>query len=137
MDVSGISLNRSTFEERCKNIDFLRKLYLFYMIEMLVVFGWTVWVLSCETLGNWVVNVWWLALVTGILAIILLLVCTFLPFARNSPINIVLYALFTIFFAYTLAYLAAINWEDAESGVVFYWICLFTVLSIAFFLQAW
>ena len=137
MDVSGLSLNNSTYEERTKNVNYLRYLYFFYVIELLVALGWSVWVRESKALGDWVVKWWGFALVAAILCVLLLLVATFVVQVRASPVNIVIYGLFTIFFAYTWGYLCA--WDQRTEGwdFLFFWLCLFTAIAIAFFLHAW
>lgn len=137
MDVSGLSLNRSTFEERHKNIGFLRQLYFFFVIELLISLGWSVWTRESKTLGDWVVRWWGIALVTAILCVILIIVATFLAPARLAPLNFVIYGLFTICFAYTWGYLCA--WDNRTEGwdFLFFWLCLFSAIAIGFFLHSW
>lgn len=138
MDVSGISygLNRSTFEERQKNLNFLRGLYFLVLIEMVVALLWSIWVRESDTLGDGVYRYWGIALATGIITVILLLVATFVSAVRNSPINYVVYALFTIFAAYTWGYFCA--WDQRTEGYdfAFYWLCLLTAVAVVLFLQA-
>jgi hypothetical protein len=138
MDVSGISsgLNKSTFEERQKNLLFLRQLYLLVLVEMIVALLWSIWVREDQTLGNGVYRFWGFALATAILTIILLLVATFVAVVRNTPINFIVYALFTIFAAYTWGYFC--SWDNRTDGFdfVFYWLCLLTAVSVVLFLQS-
>jgi len=137
MDVSGISLNRSTFEERHRNISFLRELYFYLSVQMLIVLGWCCWVRGDDKLGDWVYKYWGIALVTAIIAVILILVCTFLPAARTTGVNYALYAIFTICWAYTWGWLCA--WDKRNDGwdFLFFWVCLLTAIAIALFLQSW
>lgn len=137
MDVSGLSLNRSTFEERHKNVSYLRQLYFFFVIELLIALGWSVWCRESTSLGNWVYRYWGIALVTAIICVIIILLCTFLPQVRASPINFVLYVLFTLCFAYTWGFLSA--WDQRTEGwdFLFYWLCLFNAIAIGFFIHAW
>lgn len=138
MDVSGISqgLNKSTFEERQKNLLFLRQLYFLVVIEILVALLWSIWVRESETLGNGVYRYWGFALFTGIASILLLFVATFVGAVRNTPLNYVIYGLFTIFAAYTWGYFCA--WDNRTSGYdfVFYWLCLLTAICVVLFLQS-
>ena len=137
MDVSGIALNRSTYEERHKNIHFLRSLYFFLVIEVLIALGWSVWCRENTDLGNWVVRYWGIALVTSILAVLLILLTMFVPATHASPVNFIVYGLFTLCFAYTWGFLCA--WDQRHSGwdFLFYWLCLLSAISVALYLQAW
>lgn len=136
MDVSSISLNRSTFEERHKNVSFLRTLYGLFALELIIALAWSSWVLSNDKLGEWVVRKWGIALVTGIISIILILVCTFVSAVRESPINYAIYAIFTICFAYTMGYLCRKDWFDG-SQLVYYGLWILTAIAIAFAMYAW
>lgn len=54
MDVSSISLNRSTFEERHKNVSFLRTLYGLFALELIIALAWSAWLISKDSWGEWV-----------------------------------------------------------------------------------
>ncbi len=137
MDVSGISLNKTTYEERHKNIGFLRSLYFFLVIELLIALGWGIWCREDNTLGNWVNRYWGIALATAIVAVLLILVAFLVGSTRVAPLNYIIYVLFTIAFAYTWGYLCA--WDQRHDGwdFLFFWLCLLTAISIALFLHAW
>lgn len=136
MDVSSISLNKSTFEERHKNVSFLRTLYGHFALQLIIALAWSSWVLTNDTLGEWVVRKWWIALVTGIIAVLLILVCTFVSAVRESPVNIAVYAIFTICFAWSIAYLARRDWFEG-SQLVYYGLWVLTAIAIAFAIYAW
>lgn len=139
MDVSQISyggLSRSTIEERAKNQTLLRNLYALVVLEMLVALLWSVWVRESETLGNGVYRYWGFALATAILQAILLLVAVFVAAVRKSPINIVIYALYTIFAAYTWGYCCAWDQRVNSWQFIFYWCCLLLAIAVVLFLQA-
>lgn len=138
MDVSGISygLNKSTFEERQKNLLFLRQLYFLVVIEMIVALLWSIWVREHDTLGNGVYRYWGVALFTGIVTLILLIVATFVGAVRNTPLNYVIYGLFTIFAAYTWGYFCIWDLKTEGYDFIFYWLCLLFAVSIVLFLQS-
>jgi hypothetical protein len=136
MDVSSISLNKSTFEERHKNVGFLRTLYGLFALELIITLAWSSWVLTNDKLGEWVVRYWGIALATGIISILLILVCTFVAAVRESPVNVAIYAIFTICFAYTIAYLSRKDWIGG-SQLVYYGLWVLTAIAIMFALYAW
>lgn len=138
MDVSGISyggLSRSSVAERLKNNEFLRKLYFLVLVEMVVALLWSVWVREHDRLGNGVYDYWGFALASAIIALLLLLVATFVQASRNSPLNVIIYALYTIFAAYTWGYLCA--WDQRNDGwdFIFYWCCLLTGIATVLLFQ--
>lgn len=137
MDVSGISLNRSTFEERRNNIGYLRKLYFFFVFELLVALAWSIWVREVDGLGDWVYKWWGLGLAAAIVSLILILICTFLPAARNSPLNYILYGIFVITWAYMWGQISAWDQRRANWDFLFFWLCLLNGIAIALFLHAW
>jgi FtsH-binding integral membrane protein len=137
MDVSGISLNRSTFEERWSNIGYLRKLYFFFVFEMLVALAWSLWVRDVTSLGDWVYRWWGLGLAAAIVSFILIVICTFLPAARSKPLNYILYAIFVITWAYMWGQLCAYDQRRSGWDFLFFWLCLFNGIAIALFLHAW
>jgi hypothetical protein len=139
MDVSGISyggLNRSTIEERAKNQMLLRNLYGLVVLEMVVAILWSVWVRESPTLGDGVYRFWGFALFTAIAQALILLVAVFVAAVRKSPINIVIYALYTIFAAYTWGYCCAWDQRVNSWQFIFYWCCLLTAIATVLFLQA-
>ena len=129
MDISSISaMHRSTYEERQENLGYLRQLYSFFALTLIIAVLWTNWCLRNTKLGTWVTTYWGLALAAAIIALIILLICLFAPFARQSPINLVLWALFTITFAYAVSYLCV---KD-KSGLCWYTLCLLAAIAVAF-----
>lgn len=133
MDVSSISLNRSTFEQRHKNVGYQRALYTLFALSLLFTLGWSSLVLSQQDLKNWVLENWGWALAAAILAVILLLVASFVSAARQSPLNLIVYLLFTICFAYAIGYLCARDWFG-ENGfkIVYYMLWILTAIAVAF-----
>ena len=138
MDVSGISygLNKSSVEERQKNLSFLRQLYFLVLIEVLVALLWSIWVRESPTLGDGVYEYWGFALATGIITLLLLLLATFVAAIRNTPINFIVYGLFTICAAYTWGYFCILDNKKDGYDFVFYWLCLLTAIAVVLFLQA-
>lgn len=134
MDASIASLNRSTFEERQKNISYLRSLYFLFALTLLFsVF----WVFCCHDwnppMGKWIQEHWGVALAVGIIAGLLLLFSFFSSASRNPPINLIVYLLFTLCFAYLWSYFVG----GAYGDMVFYVLCLFTAIALGFAVYAW
>ena len=79
MDNRVESLNKSHFEEKEKHVTYVRKLYSNFWIENSVTI---IWILLCNywsiEVGNWVSDNWWLAILTGTIAISLLILVAFL-----------------------------------------------------------
>lgn len=136
MDQSAISLNASTFEDRYKNVQYLRALYGFFALQLILVLAWCGYVLYNDKLGDWIVKWWGIALFTGIVAVILILVAAFWRGSRDSPINFIIYGLFTLCFGWTMGYLCRVDWVSG-SQLVFYCLCVLTAIAICFFVYAW
>lgn len=135
MDQSSISNNQSTFEDRLHKISYLRALYGFFALELLIVLAWSTLVLYWDWLGDFVETWWGIAVVTGIISIALMFVALFVPAVRNTPVNFVIYLVFTLCFAYTIGYLCQIDWEHG-SQCVYYALCVLTAIAFAFFIYA-
>lgn len=130
MDASGQSLNKSTFEERQRNIGYLRKLYLFFSLQTLLWLVWTSFCLCFEDykFGKWIKKTWWMALTTSILTAILQLVASFVPAVRKNGPNFGVYQAFTLFGAYSVGYLCL--WD--KNSLLFFALCLITAIAFAF-----
>lgn len=133
MNISSISnLNRSTFEERQSNMAYLRGLYSMFSLHLIIAVLWCAWAKGSDKLGNFILSHPWLAIISGLIALIILLVCLFSAASRDSPLNAILYVLFTITFAYAVSYLVL---KD-KSGLVWFTLCVLTAIAIAFALYA-
>lgn len=133
MNISSISnLNRSTYEERQSNLAYLRGLYSLYSFHLIVAVLWSAWALTSTKISTFVLGHPWLALIAAILALIILLVCLFSSASRDSPLNTILYTLFTVTFAYAASWLVL---KDT-TGLVWFSLCTLTAIAIAFALYA-
>lgn len=129
MDISSISqLHKSTQEERQSNLSYLRGLYFLFALHLVVAWLWSLICITNEAIGDFVRDIWPIALVTGIVALIVLLVCLLVPKSRDSPVNWVLYLVFLITFAYTAAFFSVLD----TSLLFFYSLTLLTAIAIAF-----
>lgn len=134
MDTSVASLNRSTFEERQKNVTFLRSLYFLLAFQLLVGVAWALVVINVDKIYDWVRDAWGLALAFEIIAVILLLVVFFVPAVNNGGIiGIIIYVIFTLVMAYLWGYFSSLN--DYRYG--FYILLLLTGVAIGFAAYTW
>ena len=134
MDTSVASLNRSTFEERQKNVTYLRSLYFLVALSLLIAVAWTLVVLNVDSVFSWVNWAWGLALGLGIAAALILLIVFFVPQVNNGGVvGIILYAVFTLFMAYLWGYWATLN----RHYYAFYVLLLLTGIAIGFAAYTW
>jgi FtsH-binding integral membrane protein len=129
MDLSSISaMNKSTYEERKYNLSFLKSLYSLYALKMIITWLWSLLLVSYPDTFSWVVTAWYVALITGIIALGILAFTMVSPKAKEAPLNLVCYALFTLFFAYTIGFFCL--WDT--SRLFFFCLTILTVISIGF-----
>ena len=68
MDTSNISVGKVTFEERKRNLDFLRVLYTLFAIGLLIAVIWTSFAITYfDEFGHGIKACWEVANLTGIL----------------------------------------------------------------------
>ena len=83
MKYTQIDLNISNTQEARKNIGYLRNLYILFWVENTITI---LWILLCNywsnDVGNWVFENWWLVIVTGIIALSLLVAVSFMATTR-------------------------------------------------------
>ena len=133
MNLSTMS-TRTTPEERAKNLSFIRMLYTLFAIELLIAIIWTSFALGYyEDFGSGIVHWWEFAIATGVLCLILILVAMLVPAVRRPPINIVIYALFTICFMHFVSYLCLVD----KSRLVYYALWLLFAVAVGFAIYAW
>jgi FtsH-binding integral membrane protein len=105
MDTSIYSVDRSGFEDRQKNILYLRRFYNLLGLELLLTFVWA----TCahywyDDFGKHLYKLWYIALATGIVAVLLILTSFFSPNMKGSAGPGLVYVLFTLCFMYTYGY---------------------------------
>lgn len=108
-------------------------LYTLFSLELLVALIWTSFVLSYSSLESWTERWWEIAIATGVICLILLLVCLLIPAVRRPPVNLVIYILFTLCFAHFASYLCAVD----SSRLVYYGLWLLFAVSLGFAIYAW
>ena len=111
MDASIASLNRSTFEERQKNISYLRNLYFLFALQLIIAMIWSAWNYTWfPNWGAWIIRNWGVALAAGIFCALLFLFAFFSSASRQSSINWAVYFLFAIGFAIIWSYFMVRDW---------------------------
>jgi len=133
MNLSNISNGKISFEERQKNMSFLRNLYTLFAIELLIAVIWTSFALSYYVeFGDGIKRWWEFAIASGVLCLLLLLI-SFLQFARRFPINVVIYLLFTFSFMHFSSWLCLVD----TTFLVYYALWLLLFVAIGFAIYAW
>jgi FtsH-binding integral membrane protein len=130
MDTSIATLNRSTFEERQKNVSYMRSLYFLLAAQLLVAVGWVLIVINSDSMADWIRTYWGIALAAAIICLILILVVYFVPSLSNGgAASVAIYFIFTILFAYVWGYLCA---RYLDTNYAFYILLLLTAIAIGF-----
>lgn len=133
MDISGYSVNKSTLEERQRNLKYTRFLYALLAIELIVALIWTSICLGHpDRLANPIVRWWEFGLVAGIIAGLLILATFFVAAVRRFPINWAIYALFTLAFAHLWAFLCCLD----KSRNLYFALWLLTAIAVGFALYS-
>lgn len=108
MDVSAISLNVSTFEERQRHLSFLRSLYTFFLIQVVVCLIWCIIVVcNMDSIGKFQTDYWYIGLITLVLALQIIQLTVFWSGSRKGPANWILYISFILVFSFSYSWLVA------------------------------
>ena len=134
MNLSNISNGKISYEERQKNLSFLRQLYSLFALELLIAVVWTSFALSYYAeFGDGIRRWWEFAIVSGVLCLLLILVSFLFQFVRSFPINVVVYLLFTFSFMHFASWLSLID----HTLLVYYALWLLLFVAIGFAIYAW
>ena len=134
MNISNVSAGKVTYEERQRNLGFLRTLYTLFAITVLVAVIWTSFALSYyDGFGFGIQKYWQVAIVTGVICLLCILLATFVPFAQRIPISIVIYVVFTLCFMHFASWLALVD----PSRLVYYALWLLLAVGVAYAIYAW
>lgn len=131
MDSSGLTLNRSTFEERANKLYYLR--FLYFLVALSLLFGLLVHYLASlwPGLHSFLLDSKWVGIVAGLLCLCLILACYFVPLLARGPINWLVYALFTFFFAIFVAWVLVRDTSKLAHFIV--WLLFLVTLAFGFF----
>lgn len=133
MDISGYSVNKSTLEERQRNLKYMRFLYVLLAVELIVALVWTSFSLHFwNKLGAPIVRWWVFGMIAGIISGVLILATYFVGVARRFPINWAIYFLFTLAFAHFWSYLCCLD----TSRFLYFALWLLTAIAVGFALYA-
>lgn len=134
MNLSNISSGPLNEDDKRRNLSFLRMLYSLLAIQLLIALIWTSFAICYESsLGDWLIRWWEIAVATGIICLILILVTLFIPSVRNPPVNLVIYILFTLCFAHFVSYLCLVD----KSRLVYFALWLLFAVALGFAIYAW
>lgn len=134
MNLSTISSGKVSYEERRRNLSFLKSLYSLFALELVIAVLWTSFALSYyQEFGHGIKHWWEFAIVSGVLCLVLLLACFLLPFTSRLPINILVYLLFTFSFMHFSSWLALVD----SSFLVYYALWLLLLVALGFAVYAW
>jgi FtsH-binding integral membrane protein len=134
MNLSNISSGKISYEERQKNLGFLRTLYSLFALELLIAVVWTSFALSYyPEFGDGIKRWWEFAIVSGVLCLLLILISFIFQFARNFPINVAIYLLFTFSFMHFTSWLCLVD----PTYLVYYALWLLLFIALGFAVYAW
>ena len=134
MNLSNISSGPINYEDRQKNLNFIRMLYSLFAVELLVALIWTSFALAYyDPFGKGIERWWEFAIATGVICLILILLALFMPAFRKSPLNLVVYGVFTICFMHFISYVVLVD----QSRLVYYALWLLFGIALGFAIYAW
>ena len=134
MNASNLSAGKVTFEERQRNLSFLRILYTLFAITLLVAVIWTSFALSYfDNFGFGILKYWQVAIATGVICLLCILLATFVPFAQRIPVSIAIYVIFTLCFMHFASWLCLVD----RSRLVYYALWLLLAIGVAYAIYAW
>ena len=134
MNASSLSAGKVTFEERQRSLGFLRVLYTLFAVTLLVAVVWTSFALGCfDDFGLGVQTYWQVAIATGVVCLLCVLLAAFVPFAQRIPVSIVVYVVFTLCFMHFASWLSLVD----PSRLVYYALWLLLAVGTAYAVYAW
>lgn len=134
MNHSTLSAGKISYEERRRNMNFLKSLYSLFALELIITVLWTSFALSYyPEFGDGIKRWWEFAIASGVLCLILIFACFVFSFTSRLPINIIMYVLFTFSFMHFASWLVLID----PSYLVYYGLWLLLLISIGFTVYAW
>ena len=134
MNLSNVSTGRVTYEERQRNLYFLKVLYTLFATTLFLTVLFASFALGFFDEFGFGVLLWWeIAIATGVLLLVLLAVAFFVNAAQQIPVSIVVYVLFTACFVHFWSWVALAD----PSRLVFYGLWLLLAIGIAYAIYAW
>ena len=108
-------------------------LYTLFAVELLIAVVWTSFALTYDNFGDGIVRWWEFAIVTGVICLVLILVSLFVPAVRKTPVNMVVYLIFTLCFMHFVSYLVLVD----KSRLVYYALWLLFAVAVGYAIYAW
>ena len=134
MNLSRHSSSKINWVEKRDHLKKIRMLYTLFAIQLIITLVWASFALSYpKPFGDGIKEYWWVALITGILALVILLLLFFIDRLRKSPLSMIMYILFTLFFMYTIGYFCVLD----NTYLVYYALWLITSIAVGFAIYAW
>ena len=133
MDVSGVSLNVSSYEQRQKNLGSLRTQYMYFWIQLVVCLIWCTIVICNKDLEDFIKTYFYIGIVCQVIALIIIILVTCLHQAKKKPLNWIFYILFIAVFSY------AVSWIMAADPNNLAYFCVWEIFAIliAFLFYSW
>lgn len=109
-------------------------LYTLFAIELLVALIWTSFAISYPNpFGLGIQTHWWWAIVSGSICLILILLTLFMTSLQNSPINLIVYVVFTLCFMHFVSWLVL----NEKNFIVYFGLWLLFGISFGMAIYAW
>ena len=133
MDISNYSANKSTLEERKRNLTNTRILYVLLALQLMLALLWTSFCVGYwGKLGEPIVRWWIFGMIAGIIAGLVMLAAFLVASIRRYPLNWAVYLAFALAFAHFWAYLCCLD----GSRLLYFALWLLTSISTGFALYA-
>ena len=100
---SGLDLKGGDVNDR---MGFVKKVYLILFAQLAITFAWTFICITSTSMASWMIDNWWMYLITVIVAVVvqLMLICK-RDLARKVPVNYICLLIFTICESYFVGWL--------------------------------
>lgn len=132
--ISNKSFSKLHVDEKADHVPKVRMLYTLFAVQLIITLVWASFALGyMDPLGNGIAKHWWVALITGIIALVILLALLFVPKLRTPPLSMVMYLVFTLCFMYTIGYFCVID----KTYLVYYALWLITAVAIGYAIYSW
>ncbi len=134
MNTLNLSKPAISSDAKRRKVNYQRVLYFLFTVELLVQLTWTSLALAFfSDLGTAILGHWELALISGVLIIFILIICFCFKALQRSPINLIVYLIFTIVSAYFISWIVLAD----RTLLVYYALWLLTGVSVAYTVYSW
>lgn len=134
MNLSRHSHSKINWEEKREHLGKIRMMYTLFAVQLIIALVWASFAISYRVpFGNGIETYWWVALITGIICVVILVLLYFVAKLRKMPLSMVMYIVFTLCFMYTVGYFCVLD----DTYLVYYALWLLTAIAIGFAIYAW